>query len=192
VSFIPGTQLFVTVADKKAADEALVWAQPQNAEHFGNSGVYIYDKYEVQINSSNVPFRQAVPDQPPSDKTQLTPGWPYKVPQPTAQNAPVNFAQAPGTWNRMRITFTPPVLFNGQITQAAKLKVSFEFAGGTQSYIAYGGFDGWELLGQGGTKLIGTGDSRSKGNPLDKGSLFLQSHWGSLVEFKNPSIVSLS
>ncbi len=173
-----------------------VWAQPQNAEHFGNSGVYIYNMYEVQINSTNVPFGQAVPDPPPPPgqtptlKTQVTPGWPYKVPVPAGQGI-YNHSVTPGQWNRMRIKFTPPTIVNGAITVAAKLKVSFEFNGGTLGYVTFGGFNGWELLGADGTKLKGTGSRQTdtKLGPADVGRIFLQSHWGSLVEFKNPSFV---
>jgi len=58
-------------------------------------------------------------------------------------------------------------------------------------YATSGGANGWELTGD---SASGTG---SKGNakkirPLSVGSLFLQSHWGSLVEYKNPLIERLT
>jgi len=168
----------------------------QNAEHFGNSGVYIYDRYEVQINSTVVPFGQAVPSQAPSDKTQLTPGWAYKVPPPTPEDAPVNFSQPPGTWNRMEIEFHPATIVQGVITQAAKLKVYFVTTnqnGMEMRWATFGGVNGWDLV-DAGKALRATGGKNNdprKYPPLDVGNLFLQSHWGSLVEFKNPVILGL-
>lgn len=141
----------------------------------------------MQVISSGVQFDQPVPDQGTTPKTKLTPGWPYDVPPP-GLNEPRNYSVSPGSWNRMRIKFTPPTIVGGQITQAAKLKVSFEFA--NSLYVVFGGSDGWELLGPNGLKLKGTG-SRQTGNltPADVGRVFLQSHWGSLVEYKNPFFV---
>jgi hypothetical protein len=76
--------------------------------------------------------------------------------------------------------------------QAAKLQVVFIVAGpgGQTIYATFGGATGWELL-DGATKLKGTG-SKQGTNPLNEGSIFLQSHWGSLVEFKNPNIQNIS
>ena len=172
------------------------WRGDLSAEHYGNSGVYIHDRYEVQVIGSGVPFAEAVPSQSPSDKTQLAPGWPYKVPAPAPQNTPVNHAQGVGAWNKMEIEFLPPVLSSDKkaVEQAAKLIVSFKLpgqGGQTNTYVTFGGVTGWELLGEGGTKLNGTG-TKQKQTPLDIGSLFLQSHWGSQVEYKNPVIEAIT
>ena len=172
------------------------WRQPENAEQFGNSGVYIYDRYEVQVISTGVGFNQPVGDQGQSPKTALTPGWPYKVPPPAGKDT-INFSATPGGWNRMIVEFYPPVITSGAITQAAKLKVSFEYTAGglTTRYVAWGDANGgWDLV-NGTTKLKATGNKQDRSDkdfpPVDLGSLFLQSHWGSLVEFKNPNIEEL-
>jgi hypothetical protein len=128
--------------------------------------------------------------------TSPTPSNPrLSLPPPTQQDTPVNHAQGVGAWNKMEIQFLPPVLSVNKktVVQAAKLIVTFKLpglGGQTNTYATFGGATGWELV-DGTTNLIGTG-SKQKELPLDFGSLFLQSHWGSRVEFKNPMIVPIT
>lgn len=115
------------------------------------------------------------------------------MPPPNPQNPLVNFSLAPGQWNRMVVEFFPATVVNNAITQAAKLKVyfsTFDANGNETRWVTFGGINGWEMTGD---SSSGTG---SRGNvdkfkPLAVGSLFLQSHWGSLVEYKNAVIVQL-
>lgn len=166
------------------------YRMPTNPEHYGNSGVYIYDRYEVQTISTTAPFGQAVPAVGKSSAEQLTPGWAYGVRAPAGQPGPINFSTAPGQWNRMVVEFTPPTLNGLVVVTAAKLKVSFQFlnANGTiaSCWVSYGGVGGWNLVDAQGNPLVGTGGTRNKMTPLASGSIYLQGHWGSLVEFKNP------
>jgi hypothetical protein len=64
------------------------------------------------------------------------------------------------------------------ITRAARVKTVLN---------GHGVFDG-EVKGPDGAPLNGTGAMRNNPNPVARGYIYLQSHWGSQVEFRAPRI----
>jgi hypothetical protein len=165
-------------------------------QHYSNSGVYIYDRYEVQIvdphkYTENQGVKNGViqdvknGDVVVESKNQLTPGALYAgltTPTPPALTYQQNVANATGQWNTMVIEFDPGTIDsndNQKLSVPAWIKVTLN---GT---VVYKG-----EIKMGTTNLTGTG-SRSNVGPYPiktSGAIFLQSHWGSQVEFRNPVV----
>ena len=174
---------------------------PTSNEHFSNSGVYIYDRYEVLIvdpsrfippvaEGAAINSQMGVGKDGKSfllaDRFVLTPGSMYKVNPPSGQfiNRAKPWPNAAQQWNTMEIVFCPPD------PPPAKIRTKLN------------GFVVWEgeLKGADGKPLTGTG-SRNKGEKdkvdpgyvrfLKSGSILLQSHWGSRVDYRNPAIEAI-
>lgn len=162
--------------------------RPIQQQHSSNSGIYIYDRYEVQIIDPSK-FTAGIMDGTITGvgaelKDQLLPGGVYgtaQQPVPPAVSY-TNRAKPTGEWNTMIIEFDPGTVDPDnakKLSQPAWIKVTLN---GEVVYKAE--------LKVGDVNLTGTG-SRSNTDRFDpqaKGAIFLQSHWGSQVEFRNPVV----
>lgn len=155
-------------------------------QFFGNSGIYVYDRYEVQIidlyafdkkkyePGSEVPAQIAK-----SLQGHLTPGTMYSL-APTETTK--TWGKKTGEWNVLGLVFCAPTL-NGtgtEITQAAKAETTLNgkpvFKGELKTT----------------APLKSTSRTRRKdAPPRAEGYIYLQSHYGSQVEFKKPSITEI-
>ncbi len=178
--------------------------KPQSNHDFGNSGIYIYDRWEVQIidptrfDGAGGPVAEGgnISDDPRDtngNKAYLTPGSLYGVPTPSGKYE--NWVKA-GDWNTLTIQFTPPVLEPNPASGAnpklpkERIKTAAHLVTKLNGHVVFDGD-----IQQAGTPLSGTG---SRGNttddkktifpPLASGRVYLQSHWGAQVEFQNPTI----
>jgi hypothetical protein len=169
--------------------------QEKKFEHYGNSGVYIFNRYEVQIVD---PFRWGVKQgatikdqedgKEPSKRNQLLPGGVYMLDPPNGKPEEkfINWAKdfdekdPEKAWNKLEIEFYPPKKEDDKWLPA-EIKTKLN------------GHPIWEgPIKQGDKAATGTGKSRSmKTDYVTKGYIFLQSHWGSQVEFRNPVIETL-
>lgn len=118
-------------------------------------------------------------------RNQLTPGALYEnkdTRTPPAETYNQNVAKATGQWNTMVIEFDPGTIDtndNKKLSAPAWIKVTLN---GTLVYKGE--------IKSGTTYLTGTGGqaNAAKNPPLASGTIFLQSHWGSQVEFRNPVV----
>ena len=178
--------------------------KPISNNDIGNSGIYIYDRWEVQIidpsrfdgpndPADGVAMGDAINTDPreanaPDNKKRLTPGNLYGVSTPNGEYK--NWVKPGFVWNTLTVEFTPPVLepvpadptVPRQVLTAARIITRIN------DYVV---FDG--QIKQCNTPLSGTG---SRGNavsykPLDSGLVLLQSHWGAQVEFQNVAITGV-
>jgi hypothetical protein len=160
-------------------------------QFFGNSGIYVYDRYEVQIidlyafdNKKYGPGSEVPAKLGKSEQGHLTPGTMYSLaPNKTTKNWGKKTADPTKIgdgWNLLKLVFCAPTLNGTTITQAAK------------AYTKLNGTPVFEGELKTTAPLNSTGTTRRKGEPpLAEGYIYLQSHWGSQVEFKNPSITEI-
>ncbi len=141
---------------------------PHTNQDWSDSGVYIFDHYEAQILD---PSRFDSSDDPP--------GGVYGVDPPTGGY--INRANKTGEWNTLVIEFRPPSLDPSDrkvIRRAARIKTVLN------GHVV---FDG-AIADSDGRSLNGTGARRNNPTPVTRGYIYLQSHWGSQVEFRDPRI----
>jgi hypothetical protein len=154
--------------------------EPLNAQDYGNSGIYIFDRWEVQIVD---PFRggngkgegQAITGEGKNDPKFSTPGNPYGVPNNRGYS---NWAKKCGEWNQLDIWFWPPTDNEPAPYLITRLNGHLIFKGELP------------ITGENGLPINGTG-SRANLPPLREGPIFIQNHWGCPVKFKDPVIVPL-
>lgn len=175
--------------------------KPSNQD-FGNSGVYIFDRYEVQIidpsrfDSPNDPAG-GVPQggdikndprdtNPDTNQNRLVPGSLYGVDTPNGVYK--NWAKPAPQWNTLVVKFCHPVLVP---VDPAKPDGPKKVGTPATMTVTLNGQPIWNgdvkndkgpLSGTG-----GRGDA-DKWPPQDSGYIYLQGHWGNQVEFRNPSI----
>jgi hypothetical protein len=172
---------------------------PHTNQDWSDSGVYIFDRYEVQIldpskfdspadPAGGVPLGGEIRDDPrvkgggrvvPNNRNQQVPGGLCGVDIPGGRY--INRANRTGKWNTLEIEFRPPVLTRTApkvITKAARIRTILN------GHVV---FDG-EVTDPGGQPLNGTGVMRHNPAPAAWGPIYLQSHWGSQVEFRAPQI----
>jgi len=199
------------VGDRKDAPTPQWPARPVSNEQYGNSGVYIFDRYEVQIIDPSAWGVQKGDAIGGANQSQLTPGGAYKVnwdspqggdPDYDPQGKPtygfiynfVNRANPTGQWNKMVIEFHAPTLdAQGDITIPAHLTVWLNPEDPDEPTDAELVFKGW-MVDANGAPVRGTGSragDKVKFPALDAGAIFLQSHWGSQVEFRAPSVTTI-
>ena len=200
--------------------------RPGTNEHYGNSGVYIFNRYEVQIiDPSQFDLPGGNKGVPPggdiaedwrdegnnkavapgtagakrkSETSQLTPGGLYKVtPQAGTTYNHKNHAKKTGEWNTLTIEFRPPT-FDADAPTDPTEATAATIKTWLNGKLVYDGPIN-DVLGK---PAKGTG-SRG-GDPVNKpmdyaeisyvkqGAIYLQSHWGSQVEFRNVETVSVS
>ena len=147
--------------------------QPDN-QNWSNSGVYIFDRYEVQIIDPSkfgiAKGAQVASNDNKSNKNQLLPGGLYAIDPPGGNFR--NRANPTGEWNKLVITFCPG--------KPAKIRTALNPTAEEANIVWSGNID-----------AAGTGGSRSKLPHAAEGPIFLQSHWGSQVVFRNPFIKEL-
>lgn len=172
---------------------------PHTNEDFSDSGIYIYNRYEVLIidpskfdgpndPEGGVPTGGAIDDDPrarlggravPNNRNQLVPGSVYGVDIPGG--AYLNWSNATGVWNTLVVEFEPPQLepdAPGVITKPGRIRSTLN------GHVVFEG----EIVGLDGMPLNGTGVMRHDPRPVTRGFIYLQSHWGSQVEFRDPTI----
>ena len=172
---------------------------PHTNQDFSDSGIYIYNRYEVLIidpskfdgpddPNGGVPTGGEIVDDPrigqgdrvvPNNRRMLVPGSVYGVDIPSGLY--LNCANRTEEWNTLVIEFEPPELdpdAPGVITKAARIRTMLN------GHVV---FDG-EINGLDGMPLNGTGVMRNNPEPVSRGFIYLQSHWGSQVEFRGPKI----
>jgi hypothetical protein len=124
-----------------------------------------------------------------SDRNQLLPGGLYKL-NPLGGTFK-NRAEPTGQWNKLEIVFCPPKPDAKAPTDPAKAsaaQIEVKLNGAT----VYLG----PILGADGMPAKGTGGRFEQGRDKDleyieSGPIYLQSHWGSQVEFRDPFIQAL-
>jgi hypothetical protein len=160
--------------------------RPANNQHWSNSGVYIFDRYEVQIvdpskfsgNARGAAIKNA---DGVSSLSQLLPGGLYEMNPPGGQF--INRANPTNQWNTLVIQFCPAVL-NGA---AAKIRTALNPTPQAPNIVWEGPIESAKQM-----ALPGTGGRGKAGLPFAyEGPIFLQSHWGSQVQFRNPVIKEL-
>lgn len=172
---------------------------PHTNQDWSDSGVYIFDHYEVQILDPSrfdspddppggVPTGGKIRDDPrvrrdgrvvPNNRNQQVPGSVYGVDPPSGEY--INRANKTGEWNTLVIEFRPPSLDSSDrkvIRRAARIETVLN------GHVV---FDG-AIADADGTPLNGTGVRRNDPTPVTRGYIYLQSHWGSQVEFRDPRI----
>ena len=172
---------------------------PHTNLDFSDSGIYIFNRYEVLIidpskfdgpndPDGGVPTGREIMDDPrikrrgqvvPNNRHQQVPGSVYGVDIPSGRY--INWANKSLEWNTLVIEFQPPELDptdTNAIRETARIKTMLN------GHVV---FDG-EIKGPDGRPLNGTGVMRNSQNPVTRGYIYLQSHWGSQVEFRNPRI----
>jgi hypothetical protein len=172
---------------------------PHTNQDFSDSGIYVFDRYEVQIldpsrfdspadPAGGVPTGGEIRDDPrvrregrvvPNNRNQQVPGSVYGVDIPGGRY--VNRANPTGEWNILVLEFRPPELDpydRKVIRRAAWIRTMLN------GQVV---FDG-EITGPEGNPLNGTGVMRNNPEPVARGYIYLQSHWGNQVEFRNPEI----
>jgi hypothetical protein len=175
---------------------------PHTNQDFSDSGIYIYNRYEVLIidpskfdgpddPDGGVPTGGEVVDDPrirrdgrvvPNNRNMLVPGSVYGVDIPSGVY--VNWANPTEQWNTLVIEFEPPELdleAPNVIAKAARIRTILN------GHVV---FDG-EINGLDGMPLNGTGVMRSNQEPVSQGFIYLQSHWGSQIEFRDPNAVEV-
>ena len=187
-------------------------ARSPNNQHYGNSGIYIFNRWEVQIVDPSrwgVGQGHQIHNEPPtgaliSHWTQITPGGPYNMrwgsplngsPEydPNGQDVygfvyhDRNRSRVTHEWNTMQIVFHAPTFAPDGKTLARPAHLTVWLNHDDQ----HGGivFEGWRVD-PAGNPIKGTG---SRGVGADhpaviQGCIWLQSHWGSQVEFRCPII----
>lgn len=160
-------------------------------QDFSNSGIYIYDQYEVQIIDPSK-FTAGVKDGIITSvglelKDQLLPGGVYGTPKQSVPAAAsyTNRAKPTGQWNTMVIEFDPGTVDpnnNTKLSRPAWIKVSLNDENGEFVYKSE--------LKVNDQNITGTGGRFDPGlfPPRVSGPILLQSHWGSQVEFRNPDL----
>ncbi len=172
---------------------------PHTNRDWSDSGVYIFDHYEVQIFDPSrfdspddppggVPTGGEIQDDPrvrrggrvvPNNRNEQEPGGVYGVDPPTGGY--INRANKTGEWNTLVIEFRPPSLDPSDrkvIRRAARIKTVLN------GHVV---FDG-AIADSDGRSLNGTGARRNNPTPVTRGYIYLRSHWGSQVEFRDPRI----
>jgi RHS repeat-associated protein len=154
-------------------------------EHYGNSGVYIFNRYEAQIvdpSAWGVKRGGKVENHEKdgkklSDRNKLLPGGVYGIDPPGGKF--INQAKATGEWNKLEIDFRPPY-------EDEKKKGVWHAARITTKLNGETVWQGPILID--GKPARGTGSRKDREGYVTKGYIYLQSHWGSQVEFRNPVI----
>ncbi|HEX6738001.1 MAG TPA: Calx-beta domain-containing protein, partial [Vicinamibacteria bacterium] len=171
------------VPPRPLTDKGEVREVKPNAQHFSNGGVYVYKRYEVQVNDPRKFGKKngdVIEDVPPPDgskKTQVLPGGLYGVIPETSDFK--SRVKDNGDWNSLEIAFTP-----GDPAGDPARKESAAFA-----ETKLNGEPVWKgPLIEDGKALNGTGQQRAAKPMLKSGRIYLQSHWGSQVEFRKPVI----
>jgi hypothetical protein len=172
---------------------------PHTNQDFSDSGIYIFNRYEILIidpskfdgpndPDGGVPTGGEIKDDPrvkrgghvvPNNRNQLVPGSLYGVDIPGGRY--INRANATVEWNTLVIEFRPPEPDPADtklIREAARIKTMLN------GHVV---FDG-DIKGPDGRPLNGTGIMRDSPDPVTRGYIYLQSHWGSQVEFRDPKI----
>jgi hypothetical protein len=172
---------------------------PHTNQDFSDSGIYIFNRYEVLIidpskfdgpndPDGGVPTGGEIMDDPrvkpggrvvPNNRNQQVPGGLYGVDMPSGRY--INRANKTLEWNTLVIEFRPPEpdpADTNVIRVAAHIKTMLN------GHVV---FDG-EIKGPDGRPLNGTGVMRNSQAPVTRGYIYLQSHWGSQVEFRDPRI----
>jgi hypothetical protein len=178
---------YMVIAGRVKPKEFEDFPPPDTDQDFGNSGVYIFDRWEVQIidpsqfddpnNQPGVKKGKTILPDPRIKRSQQqrntnVPGALYAV-DPVREDNPnikgddlfLNQANPAGQWNTLEIWFCAP---NG----AQKPMLRSDLNGQTVYYGTVAG--------------NGTG-TRGNAKPLAQGPIYLQSHWGSDVQFRNPT-----
>lgn len=198
---------FTMTIEWRALDEKAVspWKQadavknkspkPEDHQHYSNSGVYIFDRYEVQVIDPStftpkITMGDMVVDEKKDNgavvtpKSRLLPGNLYGL-DPVANQLAIDFkncAKDRGNgWNKMEIEFHPIKTDNNNDKQAATITVKLN------GHTVVTG----NIVDTAGKILRGTGSRGTdalKYPELRTGSIFLQSHWGSQVEYRKPEI----
>jgi hypothetical protein len=172
---------------------------PHTNQDWSDSGVYIFDHYEVQILDPSrfdsrddppggVPAGAEIRDDPrvrrggrvvPNNRNRQVPGSVYGVDPPGRRY--INWANKTGEWNTLVIEFQPPSLDPADrtvIMRAARIKTVLN------GHLVFEG----AITDSDGRPLNGTGVRRNDTTPATRGCIYLQSHWGSQVEFRDPVI----
>ena len=114
-----------------------------------------------------------------NNRNQQIPGGVYGVDSPSGSY--INRANETGEWNTLVIDFRPPSLDPADrtvIRRAARIKTVLN------RHVV---FDG-AITDSDCKPLRGTGVRRGAPTPVTRGYIYLQSHWGSQVEFRDPVI----
>jgi hypothetical protein len=167
-------------------------------QDFGNSGIYIFDRWEVQIidpsqfddknNKPGVAKGKTIQPDPRIPKavyqrnTQV-PGSLYGVDPVRSDDATIkgddlflNQANPAGNWNTLEVTFC--VVKADGVTPIRPPQLLSKLNGNTVYYGAVAG------------KGTGSKGTDPKVEAVYQGPIYLQSHWGSQVQFKNPTFDS--
>lgn len=181
---------------------------PETNQHFSNSGVYIYDRYEVQIidptkfnltnGQTGVPTGgeltgAIVNDANSGNVSYYVPGGLYGVPIASPDGHYWNWARPTGEWNDLEIDFKPAVLEDLDPRDPSKgqdANVALEPARITVKLNGMTVLQDAEIKDAAGP-LKGTGSRARAPGFLVSGPVKLQSHWGSQVEFRNIRIEAL-
>jgi hypothetical protein len=160
---------------------------PKNRPDFWpNSGVYIYNTFEVQIyDASRLESKPGYIDPTKSGSNKdsptidtLVPGWPYGL-RNAGFNMPFEHHLRPcGNWNTLKMEVLPRRSGEGyEIDLKTWVNDKSVFAGTLN-----------EGTGSGKTRAPWASPP-TRGKPaLGAYELYLQSHWGSKVQFQNPTI----
>lgn len=182
---------------------------PESNQHLSNSGVYIYDRYEVQIIdpsqfrlpggavgvSTDAELTDAVVNEAYANNASFyVPGGLYGVSIPSPDGHYWNRARPTGEWNDLEIDFTPAVLRDldprdpslGQDPKVAVAPARITVRLNDRIVL-----DDVEIKNAVGP-LTGTGSRGRASDFLVSGPVKLQSHWGSQVEFRNVVIEAIS
>jgi hypothetical protein len=175
---------------------------PESNQHFSNSGVYIYDRYEVQIIDPSQ-FQLTTGETGVATGLELTdvivndtnsqnvsfyvPGGLYGVPIASPDGKYWNRALPTGEWNTLEIQFKPAVLKDIDArdpTKGQDSKVAVSPARISVKLNNHFVLQDIEIKSESGL-LKGTGSRARAEDYLVSGPVKLQSHWGSQVEFRN-------
>ena len=180
----------------------------ESNQHFSNTGIYIYDRYEVQIVDPSQ-FRlssgetglatgaemtdEIVNDANSNHVSFYVPGGLYGVPIASPDQKYWNRALPTGEWNRLELEFKPAELKEIDPKDPSKGKDAKVAVTPARISVRLNGevvLDGAWISDLAGA-LKGTGSRARAEEYLVSGPVKLQSHWGSQVEFRAVRIESL-
>lgn len=182
---------------------------PESNQHYSNSGVYIFDRYEVQIidpSKFNLTSGETgvatggeltsviVNDANSGNVSYYVPGGLYGVPIASPDGHYWNWARPTGEWNDLEIDFKPAVLEDLDPRDPSKgqdVNVAVEPA---RISVKLNGMTVLENVAIQDTTgpLRGTGSRARAPGFLVSGPVKLQSHWGSQVEFRDVRIEAVA